>query len=84
MEKGKHLGTILKKAIQNKLAFYRDRVKEKNNTQVKDEVDSLVKLFSENKIASFETVENVLGDLTSKRKETVAMGEKKKSFSESV
>ena len=66
----------MRKAIENKLTFYRDKLKEKQHSKVKDKVETLIKLFGENKIASFKTVENILEDLTSRRKATVELGEK--------
>jgi len=41
-EKSKNLGPIMKKAVQNKLAFYRDKVKEKQHSRVKEKVESLI------------------------------------------
>ena len=60
----------------NKLAFYKDKIKEKAHSGVKDKVETLITLFGDDKIASFKTVENVLEDLTSRRKHTVKEGEK--------
>ena len=60
----------------NDLKTLTARYENKAKGSVNDKVKNLIKLFAEQKIKSMKQVENVLEDLTSRHKSTVATGEK--------
>ena len=67
--------TNMSKADINKIALQRKKEEERAHAGVRDKVDKLITFFGEAKIASFKTLDNVLEDLTSRRKNTVEEGE---------
>jgi hypothetical protein len=69
-----NLGKIMRRSVLNKLAFYKDKAKGKEHAAVRDKVEALTNLYAQDKIPSFKTVENVLEDMTSRRKHTVQLG----------